>query len=74
MKTITFNIIKPLALTALFIVFAAGLSTVEAKKKTGTCVSGAECLSGDCQGLTRIGKLVIIRGSCATFTCTGDCQ
>ena len=30
MKTITFNILKPLALTALFFVFAAGLNTASA--------------------------------------------
>ena len=74
MKIITFNILKPLALSALFIVFAAGFNTAEAKKNTGICVSGAECLSGDCQGLTRLGKLVILRGTCAAFTCMGDCQ
>ena len=31
MKTITFNILKPLAFSALFIVFAAGLNTAEAQ-------------------------------------------
>jgi len=30
MKTLPFNILKPLALTALFIVFAAGLNTASA--------------------------------------------
>ena len=36
MKTITFNILKPLALTALFIVFAAGLNTASAEDVVGT--------------------------------------
>ena len=44
MKTITFNILKPLALTALFIVFAAGLNTAEAK----SCKSDHECSGGEC--------------------------
>ena len=34
MKTLTFNILKPLALTALFIVFAAGLNTASAYGET----------------------------------------
>ena len=74
MKTITFNTLKPLALTALFIVFAAGLNTAEALKAGGgLCESNAECLSKDCQGLVKLGKWVITKGSCAVFTCTGDC-
>ena len=36
MKTITFNNLKPLALTALFIVFAAGLNTASAEDVIGT--------------------------------------
>ena len=73
MNIITFNILKPLAFSALFIVFAAGLNTAEAKKNTGICESNAECLSNDCQDLVKLGKLVVTKGSCAAFTCTGDC-
>ena len=45
MKIITFNILKPLALTALFVVFAAGFNTAEAK----SCKSKHECSGGVCQ-------------------------
>ena len=44
MKIITFNTLKPLALTALFIVFAAGLNTAEAK----SCKSRLDCPGGAC--------------------------
>ena len=40
MKIITFNILKPLALTALFIVFAAGLNTAEARHILTLCGCG----------------------------------
>ena len=35
MKTLTFNILKPLTLTALFIVFAASLNTASAEDVIG---------------------------------------
>ena len=35
MKTITFNILKPLTLTALFFVFAASLNTASAREACG---------------------------------------
>ena len=73
MNIITFNTLKPLALTALFIVFAASLNTAEAQKASGLCESNAECLSKDCHGFLRMGSWVITKGTCADYTCTGDC-
>ena len=40
MKTLSFNIIKPLAFTALFIVFAASFNTAEARHILTLCGCG----------------------------------
>ena len=50
MKTLSFNTLKPLAFTALFIVFAASFNTAEAGGYPNghACQNGAECASGRC--------------------------
>ena len=63
MKTLSFNSLKPLAFTALFVVFAASFNTAEAEsygcpdndkpcKDLGNrCESSPDCKSGCCGGL-----------------------
>ena len=74
MKTLSFNIIKPLAFTALFIVFASNFNTAEAenhscthgahrKKDTRRCDSTADCKRGACCIKGVFGKTCVWEGN-----------